>query len=68
MVQPWETVTENLKNDTVKIKRHCVKSVQVRSYFWSIFNPNTGKYEPEIAPHLDTFHEVRVSKLKLMKV
>ena len=56
---------------------HCVKSVQIRSYFWSVFSyirteygdllrrdteylsvfsPNTGKYGPEIAPYLDTFH------------
>ena len=45
---------------------HCVKSVQIRSYFWSVFsyipisvfNPNTGKYGPEITPYLDTFHAV----------
>ena len=39
---------------------HCVKSVQMRSYFWSVFNPNTGKYGPEISPYLDTFHTVDV--------
>ena len=51
---------------------HCVKSVQIRSYFWSVFScirieygpylsvfsPNTGKYGPEITPHLDTFPAV----------
>ena len=39
----------------------CVKSVHIRSYFWSVFpciSSNTGKYGPEIIPYLDTFHEV----------
>ena len=40
---------------------HCVvKSVQIRSYFWSVFSPNTGKYGPEITPYLDAFHAVNV--------
>ena len=41
---------------------HCVKIVQVRSYFWFVFpilGPNTGKYLPEITPYLDTFHAVK---------
>ena len=30
------------------IQNHdCVKSVQVQSFFWSIFSPNAGKYETE---------------------
>ena len=49
---------------------HRMKSAQTRSYFWSVFScirteygdsvfsPNTGKYGPEITPHLDTFHAV----------
>ena len=44
---------------------HCVKSIQIGSYFWcvfskeiSIFNPNTGKYGPETTLYLDTFHAV----------
>ena len=53
---------------------HCVKSIQIRSYFWSVFFCNrteyeiysvnlciqseTGKYGPEITPYLDTFHAV----------
>ena len=32
---------------------HCMKSVQIWSYFW-----NAGKYGPEITPYLDTFHSV----------
>ena len=50
---------------------HCVKSIQTRSFFWSIFSrirteygylfvfgPNARKWGPEKAPHLDTFHAV----------
>ena len=40
---------------------HCVKSVQIRSFFWSVFSPNAGKYGPEKTPYLDTFHAVNVS-------
>ena len=44
------------------ILQHCVKSVQIRSYFWSVFNLNTGKSGPEITPYLDTFHAVQPSR------
>ena len=37
---------------------HCLKSVQIQNFFWSVFSPNTGKYRPEKAPYLDTFHSV----------
>ena len=44
---------------------HCMKSVQIRIYFWSVFSciqtfssPNAGKYKPEITPYLNTFHAV----------
>ena len=51
---------------------YCVKSVQIRSYFWSVFSciwteygnllrkfsPNTRKCGPEITTYLDTFHAV----------
>ena len=57
---------------------HCVKSVQIRSYFWSVFScirteygevislhisPNTGKYGPEINPYLGIFHAVPLKKI-----
>ena len=56
----------------------CVKSVQIRSFFWSAFShipafsANAGKYRPEKTPYLDTFHAVNivqhqsVSKLRLI--
>ena len=33
------------------------------SYF-SVFNPNTGKYGPEITPYLDIFHTVHFLSLE----
>ena len=48
---------------------HCVKSVQIRSYFWSIFSCirneyEDRKYEPEITSYLDTFHAVSLRFIK----
>ena len=37
-----------------------MKSVQILSFFWSVFSPNAGKYVPERTPYLDTFHTVNV--------
>ena len=44
---------------------HCVKSVEIPSFFWSVFSciqtkygDSLGKYGPEKTPHLDTFHTV----------
>ena len=42
----------------LKCNCHCVKSVQIWSYFWSVFSPNTEKYGPETTSYLDTFHAV----------
>ena len=36
----------------------CVKSVQLQSFFWSVFSPNTGKYGPEKTQYFNTFHVV----------
>ena len=50
----------------VLISRHCVKSVQIHSFFLvrifpysGVFSSITGKYKPEITPYLDTYHAVR---------
>ena len=48
----------------------CVKSAQIRSFFWSVFSvfsPNTGKYGAEKTAYLDTFHAVIVSSKKMSK-
>ena len=44
--------------------RHCVKSVQIRSFFWSVFSRIWTEYGPEKTPYLDTFHRERYSKSK----
>ena len=53
-----------------------MKSVQIRSCFWSVFftfelnteryfSLNAGKYGPEITPYLDTFHAVTAPLLNI---
>ena len=34
--------------------QHCVKIVQIRSYFWSVFSCIWTEYGPEITAYLDT--------------
>ena len=53
------TVEFAYTND-LPVAGHCVESVQIRSYFWSVFSciRNTGKYGPEKTPYLDAFHAV----------
>ena len=41
---------------------HCVKCVQIRSFFWSVFSHIWTEYEPEETPYLDTFHAVICSE------
>ena len=55
-----ERVSKDLEATSSNNVSHCVKSVQIRSCFWSVFSPNAGKYGPEITPYLDTFHAVSV--------
>ena len=43
---------------SICLRLHCVKSVQIRSFFWSIFSLSTGKYGPEKTPYFDAFHAV----------
>ena len=37
----------------------------IRSFFWSVFSPNTEKYGPEKTPYLDNFHAVIYSVTRL---
>ena len=37
---------------------HCVKSVQVRNFVWSVFSPSERIYGTEKTPCLDTSHVV----------
>ena len=72
---PFVLILENYKMVSLKflwpghLKRiaeasnHCVKSVQIRNFFWSIFSifsRNARKYGPEKTPYLDTFHAVNI--------
>ena len=36
-------------------------------FFFSVFSPNAGKYGPEKIPHLDTFHAVPGSSIKVFE-
>ena len=47
---------------------HCVKNVQIRSYFWSVFSCIRTEYRkcgPEINPYLDIFHALYMQKDKI---
>ena len=39
---------------------HCVKIVQIRRFFWSVFSRIWTEYEPEKTPYFDTFYTVYV--------
>ena len=41
---------------------HCVKSVQIWSYFWSVFSCIRTEYGSEITPYSDTFHVTILSQ------
>ena len=42
-----------------RISRYCVNSVQIPSFFWSVFSRIWTEYGPEKTPYLDTFHAAR---------
>ena len=52
-------MTENVYSQhSICGKTDCVKSVQMRSFFWSVFScicRNTGKYRPEKTPFFGYF-------------
>ena len=53
--------------NTVFLEYHPFTVWKVSKY-GVISGPNTGKYGPEIAPYLDTFHAVIVLKKHLKKL
>ena len=57
--QTLSGVIENGKITWSGCKSHYLKSVQIRSFFWSVFSPNAGKDGPEKTPYLDIFHGMR---------
>ena len=43
------------------LKRNiCVKSVQIRGFFWSVFSRIRTEYGSEKTPYLNTFHSARI--------
>ena len=61
VVPRWETRT-GLRNS------HCVKIIQIRSYYWSIFSHIRSKYGPEKTPYLDTFRSLRINWIKIVNI
>ena len=47
-------------NNLKRHNMHGVKSVQIRSFFWSVFSRTRTEYGPEKTPYLDTFHAVMI--------
>ena len=37
---------------------HCMKSIKIRSFFWSVLSCIWTEYGPKKIPHLDNFHAV----------
>ena len=61
---PWHVFTFFLHSYTLTFTfSHCVKSVQIRSFFWSVFpyiQCEYRKIRTRKTPYLDTFHAVSV--------
>ena len=50
-----------------RVSHHYVKSVQIRSFFWSVFSgiwTEYGKICTQRTPYLDTFHVMHIGKLQ----
>ena len=56
----WCMVPTSDLNNLKRHNMHGVKSVQIRSFFWSVFSRTRTEYGPEKTPYLDTFHAVMI--------
>ena len=59
----WYALNQNISG----VIRHCVKSVQIRSFFWSVFSCVQTEYRKirtRKTPYLDTFHAVHIPSNK----
>ena len=57
----FRTISKEIRKYQIA-SNHCVKSVEIRSYFWSVLSCiQSGIYEPEITPYLDPFHSVEIA-------
>ena len=66
-----------LMKAVMKANEHCVKSVQMRSFLWSVFSHtraeygdlrSTGKYGPEKTPYSDTFRTVETGNFSFLNL
>ena len=48
------------------LTRHCVKYIQILSFFGSVFSRIRTEYGPEKTPYLDNFHAVRISLTRIL--
>ena len=63
-----KTLNENIKvESSILSSIHCLKSVQIRSFFWSIFFCIRTEYGREKTPYLHTFHAVIVKHFNSKK-
>ena len=60
LLKPLSPLTYAIKSCPTGSTKHCMNSVKIRSFFWSVFSPKAGKSGPEKTPHLDTFYAVKV--------
>ena len=54
----YQKEREHEKEKSLGKHLHCVKSVQIWIFFWSLFFRIRTEYGPEKTPYLDTFHAV----------
>ena len=52
---------DNLVIKEIPKLKHCVKIVQIRSFIWSVFSPNTKKYGPKNLRIWALFTQLKVS-------
>ena len=68
MISEAQTSAINFYNREYRILRTGGESVQIRSFFWSVFLLfvlNTGKIQTRKIPYLDTFHAEQEGRIKV---
>ena len=56
--QAWICISMFQVNKAILKCAHCVKSVQIGSFFWSVFSRIRTEHGPGKTPYLDTFYAV----------
>ena len=64
--QPYFFSEMNVLSRKSPLPKHCVKSVQIRSYFWSVFSCIFRKYGRKLTPYLDNFHTVQKNPMPII--